>query len=80
MCRRKYERSYFLRQNFAGWTEIKVEGVKGTVATLLHAEVLNDDNGLKSRGNDGPEGTLYRTALRRATQIGKSFPKHPVKK
>ena len=40
----------------------KAEG--GTVLTCLPGELLNDGNGAKSRGMDGPEGSVHRTNLR----------------
>jgi len=36
----------------------------GTKLTCLPAELLNDGNGAKSRGMDGPEGSVHRTNLR----------------
>ena len=57
-------------QNFAGWDEITVEGAKGTVITMRHGEMLNDNDGLKSRGNDGPEGSIYTANLRSAAATG----------
>jgi len=59
-----------LGQNFAGWDEIQVEGSKGTLLTMRHGEMLNDNNGLKSRGNDGPEGSVYIQNLRTAEATG----------
>lgn len=53
-------------QNFAGWAEIEAEGAPGTVITMRYGEMLNDENGLKSRGNDGPEGSVYLANLRGA--------------
>lgn len=53
-------------QNFAGWEKIKVSGDAGTKITILHGEMLNDGNGLISRGNDGPEGSIYQKSLRTA--------------
>lgn len=58
-------------QNFAGWPEIAVEGAKGTKITMRHGEMLNDNQGLKSRGNDGPEGSVYLANLRGAKATGK---------
>ncbi len=60
-----------LGQNFAGWDEISAEGEKGTVITIRHGEMLNDNNGLRSRGNDGPEGSLYTENLRSAKATGR---------
>ena len=53
-------------QNFAGWECFCVEGARGTTVTVKHAEMLNDCNGRRSRGNDGAEGTAYLEALRSA--------------
>ena len=38
----------------------------GVTLTALPAEILNDANGARSRGNDGPEGAVYRANLRGA--------------
>ena len=53
-------------QNFAGWPVIEVEGAHGTVVTTRHSEMLNDNDGIKARGNDGPEGSVYVAAYRRS--------------
>ncbi|MBP5227547.1 MAG: family 78 glycoside hydrolase catalytic domain [Kiritimatiellae bacterium] len=53
-----------LGQNAAGLTAFTVSGAAGTQLTIRHAEMLNDGNGLKSRGNDGPEGSPYFANLR----------------
>ena len=53
-------------QNFSGWEAFTVEGAAGTVLTVEHGEILNDNNGLKSRGNDGPEGSVYNANYRSA--------------
>ena len=53
-------------QNFSGWEAFTVEGKAGTVLTIEHGEILNDNNGLKSRGNDGPEGSIYNANYRSA--------------
>ncbi|MBR4775758.1 MAG: family 78 glycoside hydrolase catalytic domain [Bacteroidales bacterium] len=37
---------------------------EGVTLTCLPAELLNDGNGAKSRGMDGPEGSVHRTNLR----------------
>lgn len=57
-------------QNFAGWPEIQVEGAKDTVVTIRHGEMVNDNDGLMDRGNDGPEGSIYTANLRTARAIG----------
>ncbi len=53
-------------QNAAAEPEIALTAAAGTKVTIKTAEILNDGNGLTSRGNDGPEGSLYRQNLRRA--------------
>jgi len=53
-------------QNFAGYEGIKVEGVRGTTLCIRHGEMLNDRDGQKSRGNDGPEGSIYNANYRSA--------------
>ena len=53
-------------QNFVGWEELTVSGKAGTQIRMRHAEMLNESKGLRSRGNDGPEGSLYLIALRGA--------------
>lgn len=53
-------------QNFAGREAIDVEGECGTTLTIIHGEILNDKNGLISRGNDGPEGSIYNANYRGA--------------
>ena len=58
-------------QNFAGWEEFTVTAPKGTVITIDHAEMLNDNNGEKKRGNDGPEGSIYDVNYRGAAAITK---------
>lgn len=60
-----------LGQNFAGWGEVTVEGKKGTIITMRHGEMLNDNSGLKSRGNDGPQGSIYTANLRTAAAAAK---------
>ena len=46
-------------QNFAGWECLKLKAAAGTRIDIKHGEMVNDHNGLKSRGNQGPEGSLY---------------------
>lgn len=48
-----------LGQNFSGWPEIELEGAKNTVVTMRHGEMLNDNDGVIARGNDGPQGSLF---------------------
>ena len=54
-------------QNFAGWTQITATGVKNTVIRMRQAEMLNEKDGLASRGNDGPGGSIYVKNLRGAS-------------
>ena len=51
-------------QNCAAVPEFTFKAEEGTILTCLPAEMLNDGNGAKSRGMDGPEGSMYRTNLR----------------
>ncbi len=51
-------------QNCAGVPAFTFSAKEGTVLTCLPAEILNDGNGAKSRGMDGPEGSCHRTNLR----------------
>lgn len=51
-------------QNAAAEPRFTASAAAGTTITLLPAEMLNDAEGLKSRGNDGPEGAVYRVNLR----------------
>ncbi len=53
-------------QNAAAVPEFEVEGVAGTLMRVRLAEMLNENMGLKSRGNDGPEGSVYVLNLRGA--------------
>ena len=53
-------------QNFAGWEYIEIEGPKGAMVTVTHGEMLNDGNGARNRGNDGPEGSIYNANYRTA--------------
>jgi len=53
-------------QNFAGREAIRVEGARGTRLVITHGEMLNDCDGLISRGNDGPEGSVYNDNYRSA--------------
>jgi len=56
---------YDMGQNMTGWIKFKVKGKAGTELTARFAEMLNDE-GKKSRGDDGPGGSLYRSNLRSA--------------
>lgn len=51
-------------QNAAAIPSFVFKAKEGTVLTCLPAEILNDGNGAKSRGMDGPEGSIHRTNLR----------------
>ena len=57
-------------QNAAAEPRFTATGTAGTAITLLPAEMLNDAEGLKSRGNDGPEGSVYRVNLRNLHKDG----------
>ena len=56
-------------QNSSAVPSFEFKAGAGTVLTCLPAELLNDGNGAKSRGMDGPEGSCHRTNLR-AQDIG----------
>ena len=51
-------------QNAAAVPSFVFKAAEGTVLTCLPAEILNDGNGAKSRGMDGPEGSCHRLNLR----------------
>ncbi len=51
-------------QNCAGVPSFVFNAPEGTVMTCLPAELLNDGNGAKERGMDGPEGSCHRLNLR----------------
>ncbi|MBP9998021.1 MAG: family 78 glycoside hydrolase catalytic domain, partial [Bacteroidales bacterium] len=51
-------------QNCAAVPEFVFNAAEGVELTCLPAELLNDGNGAKSRGMDGPEGSCHRTNLR----------------
>ena len=51
-------------QNCAALPSFVFKAREGTTLTCLPAELLNDGNGAKSRGMDGPEGSTHRTNLR----------------
>ena len=53
-------------QNAAAVPSFAVSGAAGTTVTVRHAEMLNESNGERARGNDGPAGTPYLAALRSA--------------
>lgn len=52
-------------QNVVGWVNFKVKGQAGNRLKMRFVEMLND-NGSRSRGNDGPGGTPYLANLRSA--------------
>ena len=51
-------------QNCAGVPTFIFKAAEGTTLTCRPAEMLNDGNGERSRGNDGPAGSVYRENLR----------------
>lgn len=51
-------------QNCAAVPFFRFRADEGTTVTALPAEMLNDANGERSRGNDGPAGSVYRENLR----------------
>ncbi len=53
-------------QNCSAVPYFDVEGEAGAELVMRTAEMLNESNGEKSRGNDGPAGTPYLASLRDA--------------
>ncbi len=51
-------------QNCAAVPEFKFQAKEGTRLNCRPSELLNDGNGAKSRGMDGPEGSCHRLNLR----------------
>ena len=51
-------------QNCAAVPSFVFKAAEGTLLTCLPGELLNDGNGAKSRGMDGPEGSVHRDNLR----------------
>ena len=51
-------------QNASAVPSFEFSAAEGTKLTFLGGELLNDGNGAKSRGMDGPEGTVHRLNLR----------------
>lgn len=51
-------------QNCAAVPSFRFRAKEGTHLTCLPAELLNDGNGARSRGMDGPEGSIHRRNLR----------------
>jgi alpha-L-rhamnosidase len=54
-------------QNAAAVPSFEFSAAEGTVLTCLPGELLNDGNGARSRGMDGPEGSVHRENLRTAS-------------
>ena len=52
-------------QNMVGWPTFTVKGNQNTTVQIRVGEMLND-SGLKSRGNDNPEGSIYSINYRSA--------------
>lgn len=52
-------------QNMVGWPTFTARGAAGTSLQIRFGEMLND-SGLKSRGNDKPEGSIYSINYRSA--------------
>ena len=66
-------------QNCAAVPDCRFRAAAGTVLTILPGEMLNDGNGERSRGNDGPAGSVYRENLRMpetGMHIVYTFPQH----
>ena len=57
-------------QNAAAVPDIVARAEKGVVLSFKGGEMLNDMNGEKSRGNDGPCGSVYRANLRKLAADG----------
>lgn len=57
-------------QNAAANPEIVASAAEGVKMTFRGAEMLNDANGERSRGNDGPAGSIYRENYRRIKDDG----------
>ena len=55
-------------QNAAAVPSFVFKAKEGTVMTCLPSEILNDGNGARSRGMDGPEGSCHRLNLRTPEQ------------
>lgn len=52
-------------QNMVGWPTFTLRGAQKTTVQVRFGEMLND-SGLKSRGNDNPEGSIYSINYRSA--------------
>lgn len=57
-------------QNAAAVPRFRIKASAGQRIVFYPAEMLNDEMGLKSRGNDGPEGSVYRLNLRTIHKTG----------
>ena len=57
-------------QNAAAVPCFTARAAAGVTLTVSPGEMLNDGAGLKSRGNDGPEGSIYRQNLRQLWHHG----------
>ena len=55
-------------QNAAAVPSFVFKADEGAMLTCLPSEILNDGNGAKSRGMDGPEGSCHRLNLRTADE------------
>ncbi len=51
-------------QNCSAVPRFKMTAKRGTILTCLSGEMLNERNGERSRGYDGPAGSVYRANLR----------------
>ena len=68
-------------QNAAAVPAFEFSAAAGTTLTMRPAEMLNDGNGAKSRGCDGPEGSAYFTNYRKAkTTLNYTFAGEGVEK
>ena len=54
-------------QNAAAVPAFEFKAAEGTTLTCLPGELVNDGNGARSRGMDGPEGSVHRENLRIAS-------------
>lgn len=55
-------------QNCAAVPYFDFQAAEGTTLTCLVSELVNDGNGARSRGMDGPEGSIHRLNLRIPTK------------
>lgn len=61
-------------QNFAGWEYVELKTEAGTRIDIRHGEILNDKDGQMSRGNVGPEGSLYNANYTKNTKtVGRTI-------